>query len=293
MRFRGLEITVFGDSFYLCRPTIGANVGLFLKNGRALVIDSGYRPDTGYEVIAYLDHILEAKPSLLFNTHYHSDHTFGNQAFACQIMSSEQCLEKMVEGPSTFWSADEIARAMADDHDLALAWKDLRITRPTKTFAGEHEYDFQGEKVIFKQLGGHTPDSSIVYFPRQSVAFVGDLIFNGHYPTLLKDGDPFVLIKALETIRGMHIDRIIPGHGDIAEDEVIDELDKYWRGMIIEVGKAIDSGLDDDSVFAEVMPTGHLYGIEFNEFKHHRNIESVMAYMRTNPRRSFNSHPIA
>jgi cyclase len=286
MRFRGLDIHTFSDSFYLCRPTIGSNIGLFVKNGKALVIDSGYRPDTGYDIVACLDHVFEAKPAILFNTHYHSDHTFGNQAFTCTIMSSESCLEKMVEGPSSFWSAEEISRAMAEDHDLALAWKDLRITRPTRTFSGEYDYDFQGERVMFHQLGGHTPDSSIAYFPKNNVAFVGDLVFEGHYPTLLKDGDPYKLVEALDTVRGMHVQSIVPGHGYLAEDDVIDALAKYWRCLIMQTELAIDSGLDDEAVFAEVMPSCRLEGTEFNEFKHHRNIESVMSFIRHNPRQN-------
>ena len=286
MKYRNLDITIFNDSFYLCQPSVGANIGLFIKNRKALVIDSGYYPDTGYDVIALLYHVLEAEPALLFNTHYHSDHTFGNQAFACPILSSELCRDKIIEGPSSFWSESEIARAKTENPDLTKWWKDLQITPPTISYNKEYEYSFEGEKIIFLQLGGHTPDSSIVYFPDHRIVYAGDLVFESHYPTLLRDGSPFELIDALRIVRSMHVEKIAPGHGNICEDDIIDILDEYWRGLIFKCGLAIDSGLDDQAVINELMPDCRIRNIEYHEFKHRRNIESVLHYMRNNPRRN-------
>jgi glyoxylase-like metal-dependent hydrolase (beta-lactamase superfamily II) len=288
MKYRSLAITIFNDSFFLCQPSIGANIGLFIKNNQALVIDSGYYPDISYDIIAFLDNVLEAKPVLLFNTHYHSDHTFGNQVFTCPVLSSELCRDKMIEGPLSFWSDSEIAQAKTENPDLVKWWKDLQITPPTMTYTGKYEYDFEGEKILFQQLGGHTPDSSIVYFPDHRIIYAGDLVFESHYPTLLRDGDPFELVDALRTIRAMHVEKIAPGHGNVCEDDTIDRLVEYWRGLILKCGLAIDSDLDDMAVINELMPDCRIRNIEFHEFKHRRNIESVMYYMRNNPRRSFN-----
>jgi glyoxylase-like metal-dependent hydrolase (beta-lactamase superfamily II) len=280
MRYRSLEISEFDDSFYVCKPSRGGNIGLCVKNQKAIVIDSGYFPDTAVDLISYLDEALEAEPVLLFNTHYHSDHTFGNQAFNCQILASNICRAKMQEGLSSFWSPKEIAIARAEDPYLDREWRHLKITLPTVTFDDKYEYSFEGIRVIFKRLGGHTPGSSVAHFPKQQIVYAGDLIFSGVYPTLLDDGDPLEMGKALPTLKAMSLTKFVPGHGDICDEDVIDSLEEYWRCLITECSKAANLGLDDDAIIEELSGKCRLEDVEYNEFKNKINIKSVLSFIR-------------
>lgn len=281
MRYKSLEITEFYENFYVCKASRGSNIGLFVKDQRALVIDSGYYPDTAYDVISFLENVLEAEPALLFNTHYHSDHTFGNQVFKCPILSSGQCKTRMEEGLTSFWSAREIELARAQDPYLAKEWRNLQITIPTLTFDDKYVRSFEGERIIFERLGGHTPGTSVAYFPRHHIVFAGDLVYSGIYPTLLRDGDPFELIDALPLIKPMSIDRFVPGHGSVCAEDIVDSLEDYWRCLINECWKGIDLGLGEETVIEEVYTRCRLRDIEFNESRHRRNIDSVLSSVKS------------
>ena len=46
MRYKSLEITEFYENFYVCKASRGGNIGLFVKGESALIIDSGYYPES-------------------------------------------------------------------------------------------------------------------------------------------------------------------------------------------------------------------------------------------------------
>lgn len=280
MRYKSLDISEIDEFFFLCKPSRGGNIGLFVKNRKALIIDSGYYPKTASDILSFIRESLTAEPVLLFNTHYHSDHTFGNQAFDCPILSSKACADRMRRGPASFWSPEEINKAKAEDTILAGEWRDLRITFPAEIFESEFEYSLEDEKVVFRKLGGHTPGSAVALFPRHDIIFTGDLLFIGVYPTLLRDGDPFELIEALQDLKAMHAKKYVPGHGYLCDDSAIDSLANYWQCLTAAIGKAVDSGQDDNSIIDETSNKCRLDGIEYDDFRHKRNIKSILAFLR-------------
>ncbi len=68
-------IQLSNSTYYIPSP---ANVGLFLKNNKAILIDSGSDKEAGRQILKLLkEHNMEL--SLIVNTHSHADHCGGNE----------------------------------------------------------------------------------------------------------------------------------------------------------------------------------------------------------------------
>jgi glyoxylase-like metal-dependent hydrolase (beta-lactamase superfamily II) len=101
----------------------------------------------------------------------------------------------------------------------------IEITLPTKTFETSFTIKDQGTRIDIKCVGGHTADSSYVYFPSEKILFSGDLIFASRFPwggdTTV---DPDRWLEALRELAGLKFNLIIPGHGPKCDST---ELKKY------------------------------------------------------------------
>jgi glyoxylase-like metal-dependent hydrolase (beta-lactamase superfamily II) len=281
MKWNGFDVEKIKDRFYVVQQAGGANIGACVKDNSALLIDSGYLPKKSAELKRILQEKLGCRIELLFNTHYHSDHTFGNQSFECPILSSEECKNIMQRNLSTHWTPEEINLAMKEDPELKEGWKDLKITLPNMTFKEKLSYDLKGIKAVFQRIGGHTRDSSIVFFQDYKLLFSGDLVFSDLYPTQLSvDLSPLELVKALRIIEKMDVDIIVPGHGPTCDKSMVRKLIEYWKCLIDECKKLKATGLEDEKVKETLNNSCRLEKIAFNERKHKRNIDTVLKYIR-------------
>jgi cyclase len=62
--------------------------------------------------------------------------------------------------------------------------------------------------------GGHTPSDAFVYLPDDKLAVMGDLVLSNHHPVLF-NANPKEWINILNQVDLLHIEKIIPGHGEV------------------------------------------------------------------------------
>ncbi|MGW0981866.1 MBL fold metallo-hydrolase [Streptomyces xiamenensis] len=74
----------------------------------------------------------------------------------------------------------------------------------------------------------HTTDDSVLWIPERRLLFSGDLLFNGGTPFLLQ-GSISGALRALETLRALNPETIVPGQGPVCGPEVIDRVGAYLR----------------------------------------------------------------
>ena len=281
MKWDDFDVERIKDDFYVVRQSQSANIGVCVKDNSALLIDSGYSPKKSAALKETLEEKLGCKIELLFNTHYHADHTFGNQSFECPILSSEECKNTMQENLSTHWSSEEIKKAMEEDSELKSEWGNLKITFPAKTFRDKLSHNFEGIEVIFQNLGGHTRGSSIACFPEHELMFSGDIVFGDCYPTQLSiDEHPLKLVEALQKITEMDVEIIVPGHGATCDKSMAKRLIEYWECLISECGKFLGEGLNDEKTKKKLFNCCHLKQVPFDGRKHERNVDSVLGFVK-------------
>ncbi|RAY11713.1 MBL fold metallo-hydrolase [Actinomadura craniellae] len=159
---------------------------------------------------------------LVVNTHFHGDHTFGNQVFAedAVIVGHEECREVMIEGGTVMtylWPDVE--------------WGEIEISPPSLTFADHltvHSGDLRVE--LIHPGVAHTTGDVVVWVPDHGVLFAGDIVFNGGTPFVLA-GSVSGTLAALDRLRALGATTIVPGHGDVGGPELYDATEAYLRWL--------------------------------------------------------------
>lgn len=221
---------------------------------------------------------LTGKPvSYVVNTHWHSDHTSGNQVFTpeAQIISTSRTREIMATfgqnrlaqqqaNPEPIYQAiKEVETRIQLETDeklkLELEWENasdrsyveilpqMIYTLPTLTFDDHMTLHGSERPVQFITYGGgHTKSDAFVYLPEEKLAIMGDLVLSKHHPFImhanLKDW-----LAILEQVEQLEIQTIIPGHGEVCSMEALYEVRGYIKEMMALVGESIKNGkhLDD------------------------------------------------
>lgn len=171
---------------------------------------------------AYLDairRVSDAPVRTLVNTHHHGDHTFGNYLFQnATIVAHESARSAM------------LAAGLPDDPRFwsPVSWGDLELAPPFLTFRDEiaiYSDDLRCE-VRYVGTPAHTTNDSIVWLPERRLLFSGDLLFNGGTPFLLM-GSISGAQDAVNALRTLGAETIVPGHGQVCGPAAIDAALEY------------------------------------------------------------------
>ena len=151
-------------------------------------------------------------PKFLINTHFHGDHTGGNENLGSKgtlIVSHDNVRQRLEDG--SFIKAFGMKSGPANKAAL-----------PVMTFSETMHFHINGDSVNAIHVpNAHTDGDSIIHFKKANVVHAGDVFFNGFYPFIDADhgGSVKGVIKAADTILAItdSNSKIIPGHGPLAD----------------------------------------------------------------------------
>ncbi len=147
----------------------------------------------------------------VINTHGHFDHVGGNGFFF-------EAKIAIHEGDADIVEKGDQALSFADFFD-----GNIRPRKVEKRLKDGDE--IAGLKVI--HTPGHSPGSICLYDEKTKTLFSGDTVFsNGVGRTDLPGGSEDELKKSIEKLKGLKIDKLLPGHGDPVLKDVHLVLDK-------------------------------------------------------------------
>jgi cyclase len=222
------------------------NIGAIELPSYTVVIDSTMFPSTAIRFRKSLETQIKSPIRKLVLTHYHADHVFGNQAFEdCRIISSLKLLKRMQEEARTF----ELKDSEIEERPELAELKDLEMTFPTITFENAFDLKDNDSSIEITRVGGHTADSSIVYFAENRILFSGDLIFAKEFPW---GGDktcnPTEWIATLKLFKKLKIEKIVPGHGQVCDMEEVDVYLSFLEDTTAIIKELIGSGFAQKEV---------------------------------------------
>ncbi len=265
------------------RPEQGANVGLLRTNDGAILIDTTSSP---LEIQALLDAVKVGinEVSLVINTHFHSDHTWGNQLFSCSILAHRLCQELMQVHMKEDWSKESLLAELAElertnpskADSFRQTMQSLEIRLPDKIFEDRFEAEWGGLRVEAIHMGAHTPDTSIVWLPEHKALFASDLIFQGRYPFIF-DADVPAWVAALDRLLEYKAETIIPGHGVLCGKAEIAVLREYLSQSWELTRAHLRSGHGIDETAAD--PAFPVFPGEKYERLHQANIRLIFEQM--------------
>ncbi len=275
-----MEIMRIGELFTaFIRPKDGANVGLIHTSEGLILIDTAGSPGE----IQVLLEAVGAHPEqgrLVINTHFHTDHTWGNRVFSCPILSHRLCQKRMKSDLQGEWSQEALQAELADlqhtDPVKAKAFRQvlegLRIKVPDRVFDERFNGDLGGVKFEVIHVGGHTPDASIVWLPAERILYASDLIFQGRYPYIF-DADIHRWVEVLGQLRTYEAQAIIPGHGTPCGEAEIATLRNYLRQTWELTAEHLRQGHSEEETIVD--PSFPVFPGEKYERLHQANIRYI------------------
>lgn len=198
----------------------GGNIGVSHGEDGTILIDDQFAPLTA-KIEAAVAALGATPVKFLINTHYHGDHTGGNENFGKKgalIFAQENVRVRLKEG-------------RAGENPIAPA---AREALPVVTYDQGLRLNVNGDTVDVMFLGGgHTDGDSVIFWREDNVVHMGDLYFkiSGYpYIDVSSGGNVFNAMNSLDAVIRMIDDqtKVIPGHGPMSNKA---ELVAY-RAMI-------------------------------------------------------------
>lgn len=234
------------------------NSGLVDLGGPPIVFDTSLTRQSARELWDGTVRTFGRPPALAANSHWHLDHSLGNQAFAAipiwgtrrtreillekrdELMAELRIseLDKEIRGLESQRAAMPSADAQRD-LDLVLQINrallqdagNVSLTPPDLTFETRQRLPGTrgAELICFGK--GHTEADAILHLPRERLVFAGDLVCIGVQPSM-QSGDPEHWQTVLDDIEKLAPERVVPGHGPVIPLGRVQECRDYLSGVL-------------------------------------------------------------
>ena len=237
-----VKVTKVSGNVYMLQGR-GGNIGAIVGPDGILIVDDDYKT-VSEKLRDALKELGSATPRFIFNTHWHGDHTEGNQFFGKDsiIVAHANVRKRLLDPPVIF------GRTTAPYAAYAL---------PMVTYTESMSIHFNGDEVkAVHYPNGHTDGDTIVFFVKANVVHFGDDFFVGRFPFVDLDSGGSVagLINNIASlIKTIPADaKLIPGHGPLS---TIDDLKSYHQ-TLVDTSKIVQDAMKKKKTLDEIKKAG-------------------------------------
>ena len=207
----------------------GGNIGLAAGDDAVFVIDDQFAPLTP-KILAAIAAITPRPVRFLVNTHWHGDHTGGNEHMGktgALIFAHENVRKRM--------STDQFIEALNSKVPASPG-----IALPVVTFTDGVTFYINGDSVVVTHVPpAHTDGDSFVFFTKANVLHSGDLFVSDRMPfvDLSSGGSIHGIIGAAEKMLAVAnaSTKIIPGHGPVTDRAKLND----YRDMLVSLRESM------------------------------------------------------
>lgn len=222
----------------------GGNVGVSAGPDGVFVIDDQYAPMTP-GLLGAIREFSDKPVKFVVNTHWHGDHTGGNENFG--------------SAGAVIVAHDNVRVRMASRHFNDFFKNTTEpspgVALPVITFAEAVSFHWNGEEIrVFHVAPSHTDGDSFIHFTKSNVLHLGDVFFSSFYPYFDNSSGGTIkgMVNAVDVALAIADDqtRIIPGHGPVVGKAEL----RAYRDMLatviariepmIKAGKTLQQVLD-------------------------------------------------
>jgi len=235
---KGAVLKKIGGGIYAFIGADGAaNSGFVVTKKGVVVIDSQGPKPLALKLREKIREATKLPVIYVINTHYHGDHTFGNQYFntARGIIAHRNTKSALIE-------KEKEQRAVFKRFFGPKSLAGFILTPPDITFSDKMTLKV-GERTLLlvHTTPAHTNGDIYVYLPEEGVVFTGDILYKDRLPWLA-DGSVSGSIKALDELRALGAKVYVPGHGGVASKADVVKYKQYLTALEDEVKKMMDEG---------------------------------------------------
>ena len=244
------------DRVFTITTLRGCNPSFVVTSDGVVVIDTPQLPTRAVAMRAEAETHGELR--YLINTEHHVDHIFGNYWFKGVPVVNHLGLYDNFMDPSA--ELDPFAYALeaipTDDPDAAPLIPDREVyyqdpNKGTIVFTGD--LTLRVGELTFHCLWtpGHTPGQLAVHVPEERVVFTGDTIFS-ECQTWLMTSNVDQWLEALERIRALDVDTVVPGHGPVQTLDYVQRQRAVLLTWKAAVAEAVAKGWSREETVARV-----------------------------------------
>lgn len=238
-----IKTTDLGDDVYMLEGQ-GGNITVALAKDGIIMVDGQFAP-LHDKIKAAIAAISNLPVKYLINTHYHGDHTGGNESFArdgVTIVSQINVKQRLAAGTTNGLTGVKTPPAPQG-------------ALPSQTYMNVSKIRLRGRVANLKHIpNAHTDGDTYVWFKTANVLSTGDTFTNGRYPNIdfANGGNIKGMIAATDAYLKLTNakSRIVPGHGPIADKKALTE----YRAMLVtardRMEKLVKDGKSEDDVVA-------------------------------------------
>jgi glyoxylase-like metal-dependent hydrolase (beta-lactamase superfamily II) len=238
-----IKTTDLGDNVYMLEGR-GGNITVAVAKDGIIMVDGEYAA-LHDKIKAAIATVSNLPIKYLINTHFHGDHTGGNEPFArdgAVVVAEVNVKKRLATGTTNGLTGEKTPPAPQD-------------ALPAKTYTGSFKLRLQGRVADLKHApNAHTDGDTYVWFKTANVLSTGDTFTNGRYPNIdFANGGN---IKGMIAATGAYLklvndkSRIVPGHGPIADKAALTQ----YRTMLVtahdRMEKLVREGKSEDQVVA-------------------------------------------
>ena len=238
-----IKTTDLGDHVYMLEGQ-GGNITVAVAKDGIIMVDGEYAP-LHDKIKAAIATVSNQPIKYLVNTHFHGDHTGGNEPFAkdgVTVVSEVNVKNRLAAGTTTGLTGAKTPPAPP-------------AALPGKTYTGSFKIRLNGRVADLKHIANaHTDGDTYIWFKTANVLSTGDTFTNGRYPNIdfANGGNIKGMIAATDAYLKLTNarTRIVPGHGPIADKAVLTE----YRTMLVtardRMAALVKEGKSEDEVVA-------------------------------------------
>lgn len=236
-----IESTKLSEHVYMLKGA-GGNIGVLVGEDGVFMVDDQFAP-LAARIKEAVSELSDQPIRYLVNTHWHSDHTGGNESFG--------------DDGAIIVAHDNVRKRLGRDEFMKLLKREVPASPasalPQITFAHRVTLHFSGEKITaYHAPYAHTDGDSYIHFANANVIHAGDLVRNGEYPFIDtgSGGGLGGLIKAVKRIIALADDetRIIPGHGALTSKKDLQDYLEMLETTRSRVEALIAEGVSKNKV---------------------------------------------
>ncbi len=211
----------------------GGNIAVSTGDDGPVIVDDQFAP-LAPKITAAVRALQEAPIRFVINTHFHFDHTGGNEAFG-----GAGALIVAHENVRTRLSTEQFSKLMNRSLPAAPA-----AALPVVTFGDGVTLHWNGETIRVDHVAhAHTDGDAHVWFERANAVHMGDTFVNGFFPLVdVESGGSIAgIIESANRVlaRAKPDTKIVPGHGPLATPA---DLAKF-RDVMVDVKARIEKGI--------------------------------------------------
>ncbi len=230
------------DGIYMLMGA-GGNIGVSVGPDGVLLIDDQFAPMVP-KIDAAIAELSDSPVRMVLNTHWHWDHTGGNEAYGT--------------AGALILAHDNVRRRMASRQYSAFFNRETppspAAALPVVTFDQTLTLHINGDAITALHVPlAHTDGDAVVLFEKANVVHMGDTYFNGFFPFIdgERGGTVWGMVRAIDAIlpRLDAQTRVMPGHGPLSD---VAGLERF-RDMLEDVAQRIQSLKDEGRTVEEVV----------------------------------------